>query len=493
MKLMRLTRAPQCGNSKVFARANMESLEFVETYIYEKNISKNPYLRGLQVPTGRIEAQVPFDGYCTFPRQARDDIEHQIGSRSSTAGLEAKIGHLALTDFGRTDLKSVLNLSDRCGSVPVAIPLSGGGLESLDQLGHDRYAGIVYFDYAPCPPEVIPIDIDLSLWDEESLSNPDGEIFAESNSQGSESFTVRIKTQERFLRSLLIQITGRVFLPAGFLPEDAKPTISRISLGWPSITSLRGLRLLVGIADAKREVPIRYDPVTRCLEWLHIPLIRAAKSEGMSSQLFESEPMQLSIDHPGELYQQTALDGAMEIEVPGRLLSGLKMALFDSLGARITTIEPKLTTKLQVYYKLVLNEAFARRILSPYQHLHFQEIVPDEMRIADLKNALVDRGFRILGEFSLARGKETQHILKAERPEAPDPLQFTVLVAGIHQEAERQTQFNGGQIYTSKVQSGDIRVYVRGELRGNSRRLIQEMNAFQAALRVLFPQVRARR
>jgi len=67
---------------------------------------------------------------------------------------------------------------------------------------------------------------------------------------------------------------------------------------------------------------------------------------------------------------------------------------------------------------------------------------------------------------------------------------LAVVVAGIHQEAERQTQVNGGQTFKSKVQSGDLRIYVRGELRGKSQRLIQEMIAFQTALRYLFPRDR---
>jgi len=493
MKLMRLTKAPQRGSSEVFARAMPESVEAIETYVYEKNISKNPYLRASREPTGRMEIKVPFDGYRTFPRQACDDIEHQRGAGSSLAGLQAKIGHLALTSFGRTNLKSVLNLSDRCGTVPLAIPLSGSGLESLDQFCDDRNACIVSFDYVPSPPELVPINIDLSLWDEESLSSPNGELLVGSSSRGSENLTVKVKTQEKFLRSLLLQITGWVFLPTAFLPDESTPMIARMSLRWPTITSLRGLHLFMGARNPENEVPIRYDPVTRCLEWFHVPLARAPKSEGTSSQVFNSQPMQLLIDHPGELYQQIALDGAMEVEVPGRLLSGLKVALFNSLGSRVTTVDTKLATKLRVEYKLVLNEAFARRILSPYQHLHFQEVVPDEMRITDLRNALIDRGFKVLQELSFPGGREPQHILWTERPEAPDPLRLTVLVAGIHQEAERQTQVEGGQTFTSKVQSGDLRIYVRGELRGNSQRLIQEMNAFQAALRVLFPQVRARR
>src|SRR3954466_14071300 len=64
MKLMQRMQSPQSERSEIFARSIPESLEAVETYIYEKNISKTPFLRASGEPTGRIEVCVPFDGYC---------------------------------------------------------------------------------------------------------------------------------------------------------------------------------------------------------------------------------------------------------------------------------------------------------------------------------------------------------------------------------------------------------------------------------------------
>src|SRR6185295_13154425 len=170
-----------------------ETLEAIETYTYEQNISRSPFLRSSAAPTGRIEVQVPLDGHRTFPRQARDDIEFQLGSKHSSNGHKARIGFLALTGFSRSDLKSVLNLSDRCGAAPLAVPLNGNGLKSLDQLVEDYRACDIAFDYAPESPELVPVNIDLSLWDEDSLSSLEEDLLVEDGGQGSESLTVKVK------------------------------------------------------------------------------------------------------------------------------------------------------------------------------------------------------------------------------------------------------------------------------------------------------------
>lgn len=482
MNLFQKSQVAKRPGPEIFARASPESLEAIETYSYEQNISRSSFLRSSAAPTGRIEIHVPFDGHRTFPRQARDDIEHQLGTKLSANGRTARIGFLALAGFNRSDLKSVLNLSDRSGAVPLAIPLNGNDIKSLDQFAGDHRACEIDFTYVPESPELIPINIDLSLWDEDSLSSLERELVIESSERGSEDLTVQVRTQENFLRNLLLQMTASLSLPKGFLPDDAKPVITRMSLRWPTITSLRGLHLFVG--ESKEEFPVHYDPVSQCLEWFQVPLVRSS-AEGTVCQSFHSEPIRLLIDYPGEWVSQTHLDGSMEVELPGRLLSGLEMALIDSLGRRTATIKPKLTTKLQLDYRLVLGDSFARRTLSPYQHLYFQEVIPDEMRLADIKNALADRGFKTWSR--AIPGRDLQYIFLAERSEAPDPLRLAVVVVGIHQEAERQTQVNDKQTVKSTVSSGDLRIYVRGELRGKSQRLIQEMIAFQNALRYLFP------
>ena len=72
-------------------------------------------------------------------------------------------------------------------------------------------------------------------------------------------------------------------------------------------------------------------------------------------------------------------------------------------------------------------------------------------------------------------------------------MRLVVFVDGRRHEAERETQVQGGQTYRSTSESGELKVYIRGEMPGNSRRLIQEMNALQTALHERFVHLRARR
>jgi hypothetical protein len=72
-------------------------------------------------------------------------------------------------------------------------------------------------------------------------------------------------------------------------------------------------------------------------------------------------------------------------------------------------------------------------------------------------------------------------------------MRLWVFIDGKRYTTQRQTQVPGGQMYTSTFESGELKVYIRGELPGNSRGLTHEINAFQAALRDRFERLRAKR
>jgi hypothetical protein len=44
--------------------------------------------------------------------------------------------------------------------------------------------------------------------------------------------------------------------------------VARLSLHWPTITSLGALRLRIGLEDA----PVTYDPVARSIQWEDVPV-----------------------------------------------------------------------------------------------------------------------------------------------------------------------------------------------------------------------------
>lgn len=476
----------------IYAQAKPASVKLSEYYFYEKKLSRNPYIRLGQTPVGKIEIVVPYDGDQCFSRQAVNDIKKQLSPNVRNNDLEARIGHLSFINYERTDLRDVLRLNERYGSFPLSVPILGQRIKSIDQLYSDTLTSTIAFDYSPKWPDITPVDVSLDLWDEETLN-----WYGTENPEGKEkqldSVAKEITQQVNFRRSLLIQSRLWLNLPSRIVQEDEQPKVIRMSLKWPTVTSFRGLHLRIGNPPKDKEARVRYNPETKSLEWGNVPMTVDSQSSGTDAKTFSTDPMYLFTDYPGELYKQICLEGQAEIEIPGLLLSETQVRLFNVLGERTREIQPKAVSYVNARFELILDEAFARRKLSPYQHLYFDEVIPDEMRIADIKTAITDRGFRIVQDKSLAPPNEIKYFITAVRPEGPDTMELSILIEGMRKETERETQVKGGQKFRSNTESGYLRVYIRGEMPGNHKRLTQEMNAFQTALHDRFERLRSRR
>ncbi|MGH4015420.1 MAG: hypothetical protein ACRDSL_16140 [Pseudonocardiaceae bacterium] len=206
----------------------------------------------------------------------------------------------------------------------------------------------------------------------------------------------------------------------------------------------------------------------------------------------------MTIAQPGELFTQPALVIEVEVAAPGELLSGMDARLFDAQGQRYRggrrnplTIRSIITTRCT----LVLRDAFARRRLSPYQSFQFNEIIPDDLRIADIATALGDQRFEV-EQVNLARVKSKRgllHFLFAKRTEGPDTMALLVFVHGHRHATERRSQQPGGHRYTSTLDSGDLGIIVSGWVHRDTRDLIHEINELQLALRDRFRRLKAPR
>jgi len=408
--------------------------------------------------------------------------------------VNALIGHLALTNYGRTDLKDVLSLSDHYGSVPLLVPVSGEGISNSNQLYSDQYDCVMEFKYSPHWPEVTPIEIEMELLDEDILSGPSLQLFTGQGLKHLDNVVEQIAQQVNFLRNLLLITRVKLNIPRKVTRPDLCPKIARMTLGWPTITSFRKLHLFIENMTPDREIPFTYNPLNRSLEWTDIQMHVIENHTDNDFATYVSNEIFLLVDQPGELYQQQNLEGTAEIEIPGLLLSRLRGRLYDGVGNLAQTPDPETVTYIKSAINLILDDAFSTRTRSPYEHLYFDEVIPDQMRIADIKTALVDRGFRILEDQPLPPGHDQlKHFILAQRPEGPEALQLWVFLEGKRYETERQTQVPGGQTYTSTFESGELKLYMRGEYPGDSRVLIQEMNALQMALRDRFERLRAKR
>lgn len=471
----------------IYVRAQPKRVRLRETYSYNQEISRNPFVRTEQMPTGQIEVVTPYDGSHYFTRQACRDVEVQTGDGPLSEGVDALIGHLALNGYGRTDLENVLSLNSRYGSVPLRIPVSGGALAGMSDLCDDRHACVIKFDYAPELPEWTPVDIEMELLDEDMFELPD---FASPQMKAvamSETSVAQIAQQVSFRRNLLLMIRVRLHLDSDLASKELSPKVTRVSIGWPTVTSFRKLHFRAGDTTPEHEMRITYDPATRSLRLPGVKMETSERSLSNNLQTYVSQSMFLLVDQPGELYQQDSLDGQVEVEVPGGLLSGVQARVYDGNGRLQPESAVKSSTRIVVNYKLILDDAFSRRTRSPYQHLHFSGVIPEPMRVMDIETALADRGFRIREEESVRfSDNPLKHFIVARRPEGPDTMQLWVLVEGKRFQAERQTQLPGDHLYKKIVESGELKLYIRGQLPGDSSKIIQEMNALQLALRDRF-------
>jgi len=129
-------------------------------------------------------------------------------------------------------------------------------------------------------------------------------------------------------------------------------------------------------------------------------------------------------------------------------------------------------------------------MLSLSQQLHFDEVIPDEMRIDDIKTALKGLGFRVDDPWP---DSPEDRWLFARRPEGPDMLRLFLYVEGRRHKSRRDRRVPGGMTYRTELDSGELGIYIYGTLPRDSRPVVRQMNALQRALHERFDRLPARR
>jgi hypothetical protein len=462
----------------VLARARVKRAQIRELYFYKQEISENAARYREKSPKGRIKLVLPYDGDKYFSRQARCDIDH-----AGRPGAEALIGHLVLTGFEHANLDGLLDEGPTHGSVPIKAQISGlADPGESDPLVADRSACVVSHDYVPDTQhfKVDPVDVDALLRDPDDAGFLDDDVDRDFDGK-----RLKIMRQVGFLPELQLHMTVRLVIPRK-QARGARAKVQQVFISWPTHTSLRSLSLKVGPLNH----PIRYNPKREGLEWSDITMEREPDPGVGELITFASPKMILAIPQPGELYQEQSLGGKVKVTV-NRLLSGLDARLYDAAGTMRGQPRVARQSLVSTKFDLTLDDAFARRTLSPHQQLHFDEVLPAETRIDDVMMALKNLGFRARDPWP-DRGPEKRWLF-AERPEGPDQLRLALYVEGKQHKSRRQRTVPGGMKYRTELDSGELRIYAYGWLARSSRPVVQEMNALRVALRERFDRLPARR
>jgi len=520
----------------IYARATPEKAKITETYEVTQNISVNPSVGMGGAQPGRIEITIPFDGKDYFTQQAARDVERALGTDSPAAGRDVIAGHLLLAGNEHIVLPRDVSMRGDYGVLDLKVPVT-----AVEDLTADRKACVIAHEYQVGDkfPPIIPASLEIEVMDPDAIdkmSQVDDDIIAifddytalaedqidPADEAAMEDFANKyyteaikqIRQRANFQTTLLLTIVIRLELP---YDQDrpnkpqAAPRIRRVSIDWPTITSLETTTLAVEerhpveeevngkierrIVTSWREHPVRYNPAEQRLEWEE-PQMRDVKATGHArTHSFESGVMQLSIGHPGELYQAKDLKVHAEIEVPGYLMSGLEPRLFDATGREfprpVTAGQnslPSLTTRININGTLVVNDRFAKRSFFPYHHVVFDDIIPSEMRITDIRNVLDHLRFKVTGAWDDASDPAApQWFLNATRKQGPDLMELRIYVEGTLTKRELQ-EIRGGTMRKTieSTDSGQLKLYMLGKLPGDYRAITSVMNELQQELRVRY-------
>jgi hypothetical protein len=520
-----------------FARAVPEKVKVTETYSVDQNISANPRLvPGKQQPTGEIEITVPYDGKDYVTRRAARDIKRATDGSSAATGTEVVIGQLVLADHYHIEsLPPNVRMRGEFATVPITIP----GLSDAE-LTDGRREAVITHEYTPRYPELIPAKIEILLLDPDSMGDitlagmledgrakglraDPGEEDLRNNSDFQAVLTKaigEIRQKGGFQSEVLLQMVVYLTLPIGPDPANRptpveNPEVRKVSIGWPTITSLHTTELKVygtvrngegGVEEpgAWRRFPVRYNPVDRRVEWEVLGMGRAEEDEhgGRSRTIaYVSPPMHLLVGHPGELHKTDKLKVTAEVEIPGYLLSGLDPHLFNAFGgkypafteysAAITQgkeLRPALKTVVTVNGEFTVEDTFRKRLFSPHHNIIFDDIAPDKMRVNEIFNVLKNLGFNdpesLLDESKSADPYAPEWFLRASRSRGPDQMTLWIYVEGTRRVVERKQIMGDVQIqHTGSRETGQLRLHVLGILPRDHKEITREMNALQKALR----------
>jgi hypothetical protein len=509
------------SDEPIYARAWVENVKIEEKYQFRQEISLNADVSQVGDPTGQIKIVLPYDGDEFFTRDAYADVG-TARRGGAVPSEEAVVGFLALTDYEKTDLEDQLGLQSNYGSVPIAVRLpSRPGPDETDQLIADNSECTISQEYRPEALRILPVHVDMTLDDPDTAEDPDRPQRS-SEVDGAADLLARLmerikaignapERQLDFEPGLWLRMTVRLHLPRG-QADNVEAKVSKVSMSWPTHTSLSSLKLYTDNRSALRYNPEQeHDGCIGGLEWSGVPMSlvgqqldlesmhstddsEAEKEDpGIKKELvtLTSGEMTLSIANPGDFYKQDTLSGRIEVTV-NRLLSGMDARLYDAAGQPYSDERPslKLESVVTSEFSLSLYDAFVRRAMSPYQWLYFDEVIPSALRLDDISMALRNRGFTVSSVRNL---DPADCCIQAHRVQGPDLLRLQVYVKGERHKARRERSVDGVMTYRTAVDSGDLRLYVYGSLRGESKPVVQEINALRRALRERFDRLPAGR
>lgn len=545
-KMKILDRLRTMNNAKLFNFLSSLAIIATETYPYEIEIGNIEENKPSKVsPEGKIEIGVP------------DPIWRNLDTFINDPAME---GMVSLKAHNRTNLNQLIDLRKGNERFPL-IDILKTAKEYPDLFADDFMYNLTRkpgFKYEPDKLGPSPLAVKVAVYDEQAIA----EFWEKRSLEQSEAAFTKIAKmivkniyeQSGFESSLILDIRLTFKLPKTFerLPKD-KILLDKFALKWPLSTSPRQVALFIykdfGGKLKKILTPknVVYNPEDGKISWSNLPFFEMEpKDEEQNFVEYQAPLMQLLIREPGVFYETAVLNGSAKISLSG-LFSGLELtkskkakllikeniSLFNRLFppkengireriiVRFPSLRPLLDpsfirwiglvsskSEIKADIKIHLDELFANRTVSPYQMLHFPDLILNDRRIADILHLLSDLRFQVgpnpyndfepalnvsrngdsksLSKFPL---KKKRHVLWAEREEGAGSLTLWIVLEGEHSTTTREKLIVGDHKLTTGYDSGCTTIYIRGQLKGDTDRVVEVISDIHSKLKVRFRHV----
>jgi hypothetical protein len=272
----------------------------------------------------------------------------------------------------------------------------------------------------------------------------------------------------------------------------------RVTLPDQATLPLSSVRVYRGRRDEENEErAVQVDTRAGSFEWPGGPMTVGASSDD-APRVYWSTPFEMCFLQPGDLFQERHIRVDADVELPNELASGTQVRFFDATGEaplRGSANPLQVRTIISATCTVLLHDAFSRRRISPSQSFCFDEIVPDDQRVDDVRAALVDQRFSIRLNEPLDGNskKRVERLIIAIRRDGPRTIELWIYVDGRRHPTRRESRHPWGHRYRTKFESGTLNVHVRGLVHGDARGVTREINALHLALHERFQRMKALR
>ena len=469
---------------------SVKEINVKESYTYETNPS-DVKLPKLKYTTGKITAIIKYDSMKDF--QLLDEVNGT--AKAASRSIKNYFGSLNIKDYGNSALNSQLERYWDRDELPIRIAPEDYFRVGQSLSQQNRFDLELTQNYRPEQPLIPPLEVTIQILDEDFFRRHSNDHTLEKELVDQLSKQISLK------RNLITRFVIRLTLPEvlGQIYQENPPFLSSMSLTWPIGTPYQVASVFADQFLRNSETII-HNPEQNQIEWSGIQFKFKAVEDfdkGPCLYYFETPRIQLEISEPAEIYENDQLVGLVTVEL-NNLLSGM---IFEYKSENLIdgqNIDIKPCSILTNKFKLNLSEGLKRKSFSPRQHLHFPGIVFNHMRLADIVMLLEDKGFELpqkwLSEVEIDStyqngSKLKKYRIKAERLEGARQIIITIDIQSTDSSTNREREILGKEKYTTSLPIGYTDFIIQGEMEGDPRYIIWEVNDLQKQLKEQFSYV----